>query len=147
VKDNIINIGEKNSKSITDIIELMIKIILVYYPNVDAVVMKNYYTKKDNKINTYLYLYMDVTRKILLPQLDYDFSLGNLNYNITTIKLRSVNEVLVNGRILFDKSKKLTNLRKNFEYMVNLKSKFNEHNDYVEIEPPIDIEKIKLLSK
>ena len=143
---NKIFIGEKKSKYLNEAIDLIVRLVSVYYPEVDAIIMKNYYDEKIEQIDVILYLYLNNTNK-LIPVVQSNLKLGKYECNIKTSVLSCINDVLVNGKIIYDKSKKITRLKKNFEYMVELKNKFKENDNYVELDPPIDISKIKKLSK
>ena len=143
---NKVFIGEKKSKDLNDVIELIIRFLLIYYKEIDAVVIKSYYTYELNQLDVVLYLYTN-NNILLIPKIQSNLKLGKYECSVKTSMISSINDILVNGKIIYDKSGKITRLKKNFEYMLDLKNRFKEHDNYVELDPPIDITKIKKLKR
>ena len=146
----IINIGENDSKKISDYLVLFVKYIYVYYPEVECVIMKNYFDEEDNKLQTYLY-YIESSNSLYDLKRHFErFDLkmpGDLKYEIVLNEKGTLDLELVNGKILFDRTKEYIKLQQNSDFINRYRSGFIDFKGLVDIEKTIDLERVKKLSR
>lgn len=147
---NKFNISQIDSDVITNYLILFIKYMYVYFPEIECVIMKNYFDEEDNKLQTYLY-YIESSNSLYDLKRHFErFDLkmpGDLKYEIVLNEKGTLDLELVNGKILFDRTNKYIKLQQNSEFISNYIKGFIDFKGLVDIEKSIDLEKVKKLSR
>ena len=146
---NTVNIGEMNSNAIADYISFFVKNIIKQHSGIECIVMKNFYCKEDNELTTYLYYIKSNNALYDLRHEHARFDLKlptDLKYQLVLNEVCILDFELVNGVIIFDKTKKHLKLKQDTDYMNKMKNRFKEFKTFVNLEPTIDLQKVKKIS-
>ena len=149
-EQNIINVDKMDSKAISDYLVLFIKYMYVYFPEIECVIMKNYFDEEYNRLQTYLYYAKSSNSLYDLKRHFERFELkmpGNLKYEIVLNERCTLDLELVNGIILFDRTKEYIKLQQNSDFINRYRSGFIDFKGLVDIEKTIDLERVKKLSR